>query len=74
MDHRPERRTRARLAQRLLEQGDRAVDALELGEEHERVGAQRPVPGLGQQLVAIVRARVHSPGGVMGARCGQRAP
>ena len=55
--------------QRFLEQRDGTVDALELGEEDERLGAQRPVLRLVQQSVAIVRARVHSPA----ARCARAA-
>ena len=50
MDDRLKRRTRACLLESLLEQGDRAIDALELGEEDERLGAQRPDLGLGQQV------------------------
>ena len=61
MDDRLKRRTRARLLESLLEQGDRTVDALELGEEDESLGAQRPDLGLGSRSAAIVRARVHSP-------------
>ena len=41
---------RRRLAQRFLEQRDRTVDALELGEEDEGLGAQRADLRLGQQL------------------------
>ena len=50
MDERLQRRPRGRLAQGLLEQLGRAVDALELGEKHERLGAQRADLRLGQQV------------------------
>ena len=49
MDRRPERRPRARFAQSLLEQRNGAVDALQLREKDERVGAQRADLRLGQQ-------------------------
>ena len=39
----------------------RRVRALELGEEDERLGAPRADLRLGEQALAIVRARVHSP-------------
>jgi hypothetical protein len=50
LDARLQRRPRSRLAQGLLEQRDRPVEALELGEEGERLGAQRTDVALCQQV------------------------
>ena len=49
LDHGLQGRPRRRLAQGLLEQCDGPVEPLELGEEDERLGAQRPEVRLGQR-------------------------
>ena len=53
--------SRRGLAQRLLEQRDRAVDALELGEQEEASARSAPIAVSASSSVAMVRARVHSP-------------
>ena len=73
VDDRLERRARRRLAQRFLEQRDGAVDALELGEQDERLGAQRADLRLGQQ-VGRDRPRARPLAGrLMRASCGERS-
>ena len=73
VDDRLERRARRRLAKRLLEQRDGTVEALELGEEDERLGAQRPDVCLGQQVGRDRPGARPLAGGVMGASCRERA-
>ena len=62
-----------RLAQGLLEQRDGAIDALELGEEDERLGAQRADLRLGQQVGRDRPGARPLPGGVMRTSRGERA-
>ena len=72
VDLRPERRQRRRFAQRLLEQRNRTVDALELGEQEQRIGPQRRVRRL-RQHVRHHRARARPlTGGAL--RVGRREP
>ena len=61
VDVRLKRRARRRLAERLFEQATARVDALELGEQDEPLGARSGRVGLGEQLGCDRRARVHSP-------------
>ena len=74
VDDRLKRRARGRLAQGFLEQRDGTVDALELGEEDESLGAQRADFRLGQQVGRDRPGARPLPGSVMRTSRSQRAP
>ena len=74
VDDRLKRRTRACLLESLLEQGDRMVDGLELGEENESLGAQRPDLGLTEQVGRDRPGPRPFTRSMMRTSCGQSAP
>jgi len=71
LDARLQRRPRLRLAQGLLEQRDRPVETLELGEEGESLGAQRTDVALCQQVREDRAGARPFSGGPMRTSCGQ---
>ena len=74
VDLRLEAGPRGRLPQRLLQQRDSTLDALELSQQHERIGAHRAVLRLVQQLERN-RARPRPLAcNMLGTGRGQRAP
>jgi hypothetical protein len=71
LDARLQRRPRLRLAQGLVEQRDRPVEALELGEEGESLGMQRTDVALCQQVREDRAGARPFSGGPMRTGCGQ---
>jgi hypothetical protein len=73
VDERLERWSRDRFVQGLLEQHRGAIDALELGQEHENFRAHQAVVGLREQIGRDRSGARPFTGPVMRASCGERS-